>query len=111
MAFLIKFIAKIALNAAAIYMAKIYFPGFVLTGGLETILVGALVLTILNIFVAPVLRLLATPLLWLTFGLFGVVINVLLLWFADKFLTALAINDLTTLFWVSIIMAVANAMF
>lgn len=111
MALLIKFIAKIAINAAALYAAKIYFSGFVLSGGIETILVGALVLTILNIFVAPILRLVATPLLWLTFGVFGIVINILLLWFADKLLTQLAITDLATLFWVSIMVATANALF
>ena len=109
--FLIKFTAKIVINAVAIYIAKTYFSGFVLNGGLETILLGALVLTILNIFVAPVLRLVTTPLLWLTFGLFGIVINILILWLADKFLIALTITDLSTLFWVSIITAVANAMF
>lgn len=111
MTFLIKFIAKIAINAVVLYAAKIYFSGFVLSGGIETILVGALVLTILNIFVAPILRLVATPLLWLTFGVFGVVINILLLWFADKLLTQLVITNLATLFWVSVMAAIANALF
>lgn len=110
-AFLTKFIAKIVINAIALWVAKTYFPGFVLSGGVETILVGALVLTILNIFVAPILRLIATPLLWLTFGMFGIVINILLLWFADQFLVQLTIANLSTLFWVSIIVAVANALF
>lgn len=111
MPFLVKFIAKIALNAIALWVAKTYFPGFVLSGGIETILVGALVLTLLNIFVAPVLRLVATPLLWLTFGVFGIVINILLLWFADQLLVQLAITNLSTLFWVSIIVALANSFF
>ena len=111
MSFLVKFTAKIALSAIALWAAKTYFPGFVLDGEIETILVGALVLTLLNIFVAPVLRLVATPLLWLTFGVFGIVINMLILWFADKLLVQLAITDLSTLFWVSIIVALANAVF
>lgn len=111
MAFLTKFIAKIALNAIALWVAKTYFPSFVLSGGIETILAGALVLTLLNIFVAPVLRLVATPLLWLTFGVFGIVINILLLWFADQLLVQLAITNLSTLFWVSIIVALANYFF
>lgn len=111
MAFLTKFIARIVINAIVLYIAKVYFPGFILNGGMATLLVGALVLTILNIFVAPILRLVATPLLWLTFGLFGIVINILLLWFADQFLTQLTIVDVSTLFWVSIIVALANALF
>lgn len=111
MTFLVKFAAKIVLNAVALWVAKTYFPAFVLSGGIETILVGALVLALLNIFVAPVLRLVATPLLWLTFGVFGIVINILLLWFADQLLVQLAIADLSTLFWVSIIVAIANALF
>lgn len=111
MGFLLKFIARLILNGLALYAAGIYFPNFVITGGLETLLIGALVLAVLYAFLRPILRLIATPLVWLTFGLFNIVISVLILWSADQMLTQVAINDLTTLFWVSIIVAAANTVF
>ncbi|OHA00272.1 MAG: hypothetical protein A3C07_00685 [Candidatus Sungbacteria bacterium RIFCSPHIGHO2_02_FULL_47_11] len=111
MGFIYKFIAKIALNGVTLYAIQLYFPGFVLTGGLEPLVIGAFVLAFLNTFVRPVLRLVATPFIWLTFGLFHIVIHVILLWFADKLLTQLTITDIPTLFWTSLILALVNIFF
>ena len=111
MNFFLKLILKIALNAAALYGLQQYFDGFRLTGGWEAFLVGAAVLALLNTFLRPVLKLISAPLLWLTFGLFHFVINIALLWIADQLLAQLAISDLQTLFFTSIIIALVNALF
>lgn len=108
---LIKLIAKTVLNGLALYVATIYFPAFLLTGGVETLIVGGVVLALLNMIVRPVLRLVATPLVWISFGLFNIVIHVLILWIADQMLLQLTIGDFTTLFWASIIVALANIFF
>ena len=109
--FLPKLIGRAILNGAALYVSRLYLPGFLLVGGLETLAVGATVLTLLNIFVRPVLRLISTPLIWITFGLFNIIIHILILWFADQLLTQLTITDLKTLFFASIIIAIANSLF
>lgn len=111
MSFLAKFIAKIILNGAALYIALKYVAGFVVEGGFETIVVAAVVLTLLNTFLRPVLRLLSTPLLFVTFGLFSLVLNVLILWIADQFLAGMAFQSLTALVLTSLIVALANAFF
>ena len=111
MEFITKLVGKVLLNGAALYVAGLYLPGFILLGGFEALAVGAIVLTVLNAFVRPILRLISTPLIWITFGLFNIVIHVLILWLADQFLTQLAITDLQTLFFASIIIAIANAFF
>lgn len=111
MGFLAKFLAKILLNAAALYVAAIYFPGFVISGGVPAFIIGAVFLAALTSFLRPVLRIVSAPLVWVSFGLFNLVINMFILWLADKFLAQLAIADLTTLFWVSIILALANSFF
>ena len=111
MGFFTKFAARIILNGAALYTAENYFPGFLLSGGLETLIAGALVLALLNTFLRPVLMLAALPLRWLTFGLFNIIIYGFILWLADFFLAQITIADYTTLFWVSIIIAIANAFF
>lgn len=111
MGFLSKLVAKFILNGIALYVAIVYFPKFSLAGGVTSLAMGALVLTVLNVFIRPVLRLVSTPLVWITFGFFNIVINVFILWLADKFLTQLTIGDFSTLFWVSIIVAIANSLF
>jgi len=111
MGFFVKFIAKVILNGIAFYLASIYFPGFILAGGIWTLIIAALVFTIINTFIRPILRLITAPLVWVTFGLFNLVINMLILWMADRMLNELTITDLSTLFWVSIIIALANAFF
>ncbi len=108
MGFLTKFIARVILNGIALYIATIYFPGFML-GGVTALAVGALILAFLHAFIGPILRLVTAPLRWITFGLFNIVINMAILWFADQLLTQLTIADFSTLFWVSIIVAIGNA--
>lgn len=109
MGFIIKFITRIVLNGLALYVAKIYFPGFILNGGIETLAIGGLILTALNIFIRPVLKIVSAPLVWISFGLFNIVINMVILWVADQLLTEIAFTNLVTLFWVSIIIALANS--
>ncbi len=108
MGFIIKLIVKTALNGGALYIARIYVPGFLLVGGLDTLAIGGLVLAILNTFVRPILRVISTPLLWITFGLFNIVIHIAILWIADQLLTQLTITNFWGLFWAAIIVAIAN---
>lgn len=111
MNFLFKLIFKIFLNGIALYFLQQYFQGFVLTGGSSALLTGALVLALLNTFLRPILKLVATPFLWLTFGLFHIVINLAILWIADQALAQLTINDFSTLFITSLIIAFVNSFF
>lgn len=111
MNFVFKFIAKVILNGVALYALQFYFPGFVLTGGMESLALGALVISLLNTFIRPILHLVSLPFIWLTFGVFNIVIHVAILWFADKLLTQLTITDIPTLFWTSIILALVNVIF
>lgn len=111
MRFILKFIARVLLNGIGLYLATAYVAGFSITGGTETIIVGALVLALLNTFVRPILRFVSAPLVWITFGLFGLVINMFILWIADTLLTQLAIDGLAALFWSSLIIGLANAFF
>lgn len=110
MGLLSKLLARFVFNGVALYGAMYYFPAFRLDGGIAALAVSALVLTLLHSIVRPIFRLIATPVVWLTLGLFNIVINMTLLWIADQMLAQLAISDLTTLFWVSLIIAIANSL-
>lgn len=108
---IIKFFLRVLLNGAALWIAQWHFPDFTLSGGAQSLMTGAVVLALLNVFVAPVLRIVTTPLRWLTLGLFNIVINMAVLALADYVLPQLAIHGYATLFWMSLIIAIANAFF
>ncbi len=111
MGFLLKFLGRIILNGAALWLARKYFPGFMMAAGEEALVAGALVLALLNTFVRPILRLVTLPLRWITLGLFNIVINIAILALADYLLPQLTIQGFPTLFWTSLIVALANAFF
>lgn len=108
---MIKFVAKMILNGLALWVAGTYLDGFSLSGGPAALIIASFVLTLLNTCVRPILKLITFPLIWLSFGLFNIVINMTILWLADQFLTQVTIAGISTLFFASLIISVANIFF
>jgi putative membrane protein len=65
--------------AAALWVAESVVPGVKVHGGLLTLLWVAFLFGVVNAFLGTVLRLVSLPLTVLTFGLFALVVNGLLL--------------------------------
>lgn len=105
---LFRFVWKIAANSIALFAAAYYFSGFVISGGIVSILIGGIVLALIHVFIRPILRLISFPFLIITLGFFNIVINIVLLLIADYFLPQLSIMDFQGLFWGSIIISIAN---
>ena len=66
------------------------------------VLVGS-VLGLINFFLKPVLKIITLPLRMLTFGLFSLVINMLIVWVVDILFLELVISGLQPLFWTTVI--------
>lgn len=66
------------INALALYVADVLVPG-IAAEGWSVYFWMALILSLANAVVAPLLRLLTCPLILLTLGLFSLVINALML--------------------------------
>ena len=78
---MIKFFGvRLALNAAVLYLIISVMPEIRYTGGLKFFIVAGLFMTIINMVLKPVLKLLAFPFILFTAGLFMVLINAFLLW-------------------------------
>jgi len=73
-------ITTVAVLVTAQIVPKIHYDNW------QTLLVATLVLGLLNAFIKPVLILISLPLLFLTLGLFTLVINALLLFFVGNLL-------------------------
>ena len=83
-----RFLLRILVNAAALWVASQLLPG-IRAGGPGSFLAVAVVFGVVNAFVRPLLKLLSCPIIFLTLGLFTLVINALMLmltaWVGAKF--------------------------
>ncbi|HCN26089.1 MAG TPA: hypothetical protein DIS89_03090, partial [Weissella cibaria] len=66
------------LALAGLFHQGLYISNFV------TAILAALILGVLNALVKPVLQILALPFTILTFGLFGLIVNGVVLWLASQ---------------------------
>ncbi len=120
--FLWRFALKTAVNAGALAVSSRLIQGFEITGrsfpllgGLnipplvQSLIIGGLVLALLNIFLRPILKFVSFPLIIITFGLFSVVINFIILYLADVFLAELAIEGFRAFLFGSLLLGIVNA--
>jgi putative membrane protein len=113
MRFITKLILQIIANAAAIFIAVRYVHGtnfgIDFSGDLVDYLIIGAVLALANIFIRPILKIVSAPLIFITLGLFIIVINAIILFVVDWFFEALLINGFMGYFWVTIIISIVNA--
>lgn len=97
-------------------LALLLVPGVTMPGDLiqvtKTIVLAGIVLGLLNYFLKPIIKLITIPLRLLTLGLFGLVINMAIIWIVDVIFTPeINIIGLWPLFWTGLIIWVANFLF
>lgn len=113
------FLIRLVINAVAIWVAKEFVDGITVTssgrgdGWDIVVLLGiAAVLTIVNAFIRPMVKLLSLPLLILTLGLFTLVINALMLmltgWLSSQTGYGLEIVGFAAAFWGAMIISIVN---
>ncbi|GGX20527.1 membrane protein [Pigmentiphaga litoralis] len=86
------------LNAVALLVVAYLLPG-ITVASFGSALIAALVLGLLNMLVKPLLVLLTLPITIVTLGLFLIVLNALLFWFAGSILKGFQVNG----FWWAVI--------
>lgn len=95
-----RFILRWLINAVALYAAVALVPGIVAqsTNWLSFIWL-ALIFGLLNALLRPLLKLLTCPLIFLTLGLFTLVINTFLFWLAGVVGTNFGVGFTVDGFW------------
>lgn len=92
-----KLIGFLIINTAALLITAYLIPGFTIID-LQTAVIAAVVIGVINTFIKPILKFITFPITLLTLGIFSLILNVLLLMGAayitpgfdiDTFLTAL----------------------
>lgn len=87
-----RILARILLNGLGLWAAAALLPGLHWQGGLLYLLVAGFVIGAINVLVKPVVTLLSCPLLFLTLGLFYLVINGAMLWLAALLLDGFQVD-------------------
>ena len=62
------------------YLTSLLIKGFVFTAGFKSLVYSAVVFTLINIFIKPLIKLLTLPLNFLSLGLFSWLVNIFLLY-------------------------------
>ncbi|WP_299551797.1 phage holin family protein [Seonamhaeicola sp.] len=103
-----KLLIKLLLNALAVFVIAHVLNGVHVDGYL-TALVVAVVLSVLNLFVKPVLVIFTLPITIVTLGLFLLVINALIILLADKLIDGFSVSSIWTAILFSILLSVLQS--
>ncbi len=106
---LIALLVRLAITAAAFAVAEALLPGMEVSGGFWTYLWVALIFGVVNAIIGTIVHILALPLTILTFGLFAILVNALMLEITDALTSKLTIDDFFwTTIWATIIISVVS---
>jgi putative membrane protein len=105
---MLRLIIHILSNALGIWAAARLVPGIIFSGDWKWLILSGAVLGFVNFFIKPIVKIISLPLIWLTLGLFTIVINVLMLNLAAKIVGALIIETWTAAFWAVVVISIIN---
>ena len=100
-------IQLIGLSLAVYYLLPALIPGISVAGG-RTAVIAAILFAFINITVRPIVGIITLPLNILTFGILGIIINVLLFWFVASIVDGFTVANLTAAFLGAITMTIVN---
>ena len=109
MRWLFRFILQILANAAGIFIAQYFIKQIIFTGDWVDYLIVGLILAIANLIIRPILKIVTAPLIFITLGLFIIVINAVILFGVDWFVEELTVASLLGYLWGSLIISIINA--
>lgn len=105
-----KLVLHIVAAAAGLFIAAKVVPGVDFYGTYLMLIVVGLILGLANFFIKPILKAISLPIRILTLGLFGIIINMALVWLVADivFADVLEISGITPLFWTTAIIWILN---
>lgn len=102
-------ILRLVATALLVMLLSYFLPG-VGVDGFFSALVVAVVLGLLNLFIKPILVLFTLPVTVLTFGLFLLVINALMIMLVDYLVDGFRVTSFLTAFLFSLILSIVQSL-
>ncbi len=103
-----KLIIKLLINAVAVVVIAKLLNG-VNVDSYTTAIIVAIVLSVLNLFVKPILVVLTLPITIVTLGLFLLIVNALIILLADKLIGGFSVDGIWTAVLFSILLSVLQS--
>jgi putative membrane protein len=103
-----RFLLSWAFNAVALFVAAWVLSGISYGDSWWSLLIAAVVFTIVNAFVKPILTVLSIPFIVVTLGLFYFLINILMLYITDWLVTDFEIDSFWWAALAAIIVSIVN---
>lgn len=103
------FLVRLLLSSLAVIIVSYLLPGVYVEGFLAAVIV-ALILSLLNLTVKPLLIILTIPLTVFTLGLFLLVINALMILLADAIVPGFAVTGFWWALLFSLLLSLTNAL-
>lgn len=108
------FLVRLLVNAAALWVATRLVSGVTFVGGPLPFFGVALVFGVVNATLRPVTKVLTLPLILVTFGVFALVVNGLMLWLTSAVSTSLGlglhVDGFWSAFWGSLVISIVSAL-
>ncbi len=104
-----KYILKLVISAVAVLALSYLLPG-VRVEDLQTALIVALVLSLLNMFVKPILLLVTLPITIFTLGIFLLFINTIILLICDSLVDGFTLNGFFAAFVFSLCLSLIQSL-
>lgn len=85
----------VAINMLSLFLTSTLIPGFHITTSFPSLLSASVILTLLTFVIKPILQVLSFPFTIMTFGLFSIVTNAIVIWILQRFVPSLIITTFT----------------
>jgi putative membrane protein len=102
------FLIRVLVNAAALWVAAEIIDGITMEEGFGNILLVALIFGLVNALIKPIAKLISLPIRMITFGLFTLVINALLLMLTDWISGGLEVDGFWSAFLGAIVISLVS---
>jgi putative membrane protein len=103
------FLLKVLVTGLSVFVADYFLNGVHINDDWKTVIIVALVLALLNSFVKPVLVILTIPVTIITLGLFLLIINALMVIWADKLIAGFTVDSWWAAILFSLIVSIVSA--
>jgi len=104
----VRFVPGVSLE---LFPGESSFLGFEFTATWQIFVLVGGALGVVNFFIKPIVRIVTLPLRILTFGLFSLVINMLMIWLVDLLFLEFVVDGVVALFWLTLVIWVLSFLF
>jgi putative membrane protein len=99
---------QLSVNVFSLLFSDYFISGVKVAHDFVSLLKIAAFISAFNIFLRPLVKLIFGPIIILTFGIFMILVNAALLWFASQLIGGLNFETLFSLIMCALIFSVAN---